>query len=259
MARIRLIHWNADEAEERVARLQAAGHQVEWEPLDPPALRRMGADPPDAVVVDLSRIPSQGRDLGVMLRQQKSTRQIPLVFVEGAPDKVERVREVLPDAVYANWARIRSAVRGALSPRSESPVVPESGMAGYSGTPLVRKLGIKAGMVVGLAGAPKGFAEGLDGMPDEVVMKKQVRARCDLIVWFVRSRKDLEGRMERMRQRTGSGGLWIAWPKKASGVVSDLSQTVVREVGLASGMVDFKISSFDETWSGLRFAHRKRQ
>ena len=73
MARIRLIHWNATEAEERAARLQAAGHEVEWEPFAPPALRQMGADPPDAVVIDLSRIPSQGRDLAVMLRTRKST------------------------------------------------------------------------------------------------------------------------------------------------------------------------------------------
>jgi len=257
MARVRLIHWNAAEAQEKVTRLQSAGYEAEWEPLDPPALRKLGADPPDAVVIDLSRIPSQGRDLGVMLRKQKSTRHIPLVFVEGAADKVTRVREALPDAAYTTWSRIRGALKGALSKPPGSPVVPESGMAGYSGTPLVRKLGIKAGMAVGLAGAPEGFAAGLEGLPNDVVMKKQVRGPCDLIIWFVRSRRDLEGRMESMRQRTGTGGLWIAWPKKASGVVSDLSQAVVREVGLSAGMVDYKISSFDQTWSGLRFAHRK--
>lgn len=258
MARIRLIHWNATEAEERAARLQAAGHQVEWEPPAPPALRRMGADPPDVVVIDLSRIPSQGRDVGVMLRTQKSTRQVPLVFVEGAPDKVARVREVLPDAAYTSWSRIRSAVKGALARPLGSPVVPASSMAGYSGTPLIKKLGIKSAMVVGLAGAPEDAARMLGELPDKVVLKRQVRGPCDMIIWFVRSRRDLEERMERMRERTGSGGLWIAWPKKASGVVSDLSQAVVREVGLASGMVDYKICALDQTWSGLRFAHRKR-
>jgi len=257
MARIRLMHWNATEAEGRAAQLQAAGFEVEWEPLDPRALRKMGADPPDVVVIDLSRIPSQGRDVGVMLRKQKSTRQIPLIFVEGPPDKVARAREVLPDAAYTSWSRIRSAVKGAMSRPPGLLVVPESGMAGYSGTPLVTKLGIKAGMVVGLAGAPKGLVEMLGELPDNVVVKKQVRGSCDLIIWFVRRRRDLDGRMARMRERTGSGGLWIAWPKKASGVVSDLSQTIVREVGLAAGMVDYKISAFDQTWSGLRFAHRK--
>ena len=89
MHRVRLIHWNATEAEEWAARLQAEGYDVEYALLSPSNLRALRAEPPDAVVVDLSRIPSQGRDTGVGLRIHKATRYVPLVFVGGAPEKVE--------------------------------------------------------------------------------------------------------------------------------------------------------------------------
>ena len=77
-------------------------------------------------------------------------------------------------------------------------------------------------------------------------------------LWFVRSRQELEEQIEEMGLFAAGGGLWIAWPKKASGVISDLSQTVVRRTGLDSGLVDFKICSIDTTWSGLRFSQRKK-
>lgn len=98
--RIRLVYWNAAEAQERAARLQAAGYEVDFDPLTPAALRALGQDSPGAVVIDLSRLPSQGRDVGLDLRLYKSTRLIPLVFIEGDPDKTSRIRELLPDASY---------------------------------------------------------------------------------------------------------------------------------------------------------------
>jgi hypothetical protein len=101
--RIRLVYWNAAEAQERAARLQAAGYEVDFDPLTPAALRALGQDSPGAVVIDLSRLPSQGRDVGLDLRLYKSTRLIPLVFIEGDPDKTSRIRELLPDASYTTW------------------------------------------------------------------------------------------------------------------------------------------------------------
>jgi len=76
---------------------------------------------------------------------------------------------------------------------------------------------------------------------------------CDLIVWFVRSNRELEDGIEQIKQQVGRNGLWIAWPKKTSSLASDLSQVVVRRVGLAAGLVDYKISAFDDTWTGLKF------
>ena len=256
MPRIRLIHWNAAEAAERAARLPADEFEVDHAPLDTASLRALRTNPPDALLIDLGRLPSHGRDVGVAMRQTRTTRRIPLVFVDGDPAKVERVRQLLPDAVYTDWTNIQSALRLAIVSPPSQPVVPESGLAGYSGTPLPRKLGIKPGFAVALPGAPDDFETMLGELPENVVFRGRAQGRCDLIVWFVGSRRELRQRVQRYGQRAGPGGLWICWPKKASGVKSDLSERVVRETGLANGLVDYKIAAIDQTWSGLRFTRR---
>ena len=257
MPRIRLIHWNAAEAAERAARLANDEIRVDHAPLEPAGLRALRADPPDAVVIDLGRLPSHGRDLGAALRQTKAARFVPLVFVDGDPAKVARVRELLPDAVYTDWTSIHEALAQSMADPPSDPVVPASNLAGYSGTPLPRKLGIKPGYAVALVGAPDDFERTLGELPPDVTLRRRAQGRCDLIVWFVGSRRDLERRVARYGDKAGVGGLWICWPKKASGVVSDLSERVVRETGLAHGLVDYKIASLDQTWSGLRFTRRK--
>ena len=257
MPRIRLIHWNADEAAERAARLANDEIRVDHAPLDPAGLRALRADPPDAVVIDLSRLPSHGRDLGAALRQTRATRFVPLIFADGDPAKVARVRELLPDATFTDWPGVHEALAHALAHPAAEPLVPASSMAGYLGTPLPRKLGIKPGYAVALVGAPEEFERTLGELPPDVTLRRRAQGRCDLIVWFVGSRRDLERRVVRYGARAGAGGLWICWPKKASGVVSDLSERVVRETGLAQGLVDYKIASIDQTWSGLRFTRRK--
>lgn len=257
MVRIRLIHWNAAEAAERAARLPNAEFEVDHAPLDTAGLRALRANPPDALLIDLGRLPSHGRDVGVAMRQTKATRGLPLVFVDGDPAKVELVRQLLPDAVYTDWANVQLALRDAIANPPANPVAPASGLAGYSGTPLPRKLGIKPGFAVALPGAPDDFETTLGELPEDVVFRRRAQGRCDLIVWFVGSRRELRQRVQRYGQRAGPGGLWICWPKKASGVKSDLSERVVRETGLASGLVDYKIASIDQTWSGLRFTRRR--
>ena len=257
MQRVRLIHWKAEEARERAAQLRAAGYAVEYVPLSATGLRALRGDPPSAVVIDLSRVPSQGRDLGLNLRKYKATRRVPLVFVGGAPEKVARVRELLPDAFYTTWDDIGSALPAAISNPPTDPVVPESTMAGYSGTPLPKKLGIKPGSTVALDGAPAGFEDTLGKLPEGVIVTREPGSAAEVTLWFVTSREYLETHIVGMFPAAKNGGLWIIWPKKASGVVSDLSQTVVRKTGLASGLVDFKVAAIDATWSGLRFSQRK--
>ena len=136
--------------------------------------------------------------------------------------------------------------------------MPDSTFAAYAGTPLWKKLGIKPGSVVVLVGAPEGFEGRLGTVPPGVVFRRGARGRCDLAVWFARSRAEVERRVVRLGEFAGRDGLWIAWPKRASGVASDLTQTVVREIGLSSGLVDYKVCSIDDTWSGLRFTLRER-
>ncbi|MCI0389086.1 MAG: hypothetical protein MOB07_10035 [Acidobacteria bacterium] len=255
--RISLIHWKAEEAEEKIAKLRAAGFEVDYGEMNPGALRDRLKNPPAAFVIDLSRMPTQGRDVAMALRTRKTTRHTPLVFVEGEPEKVERIKNQLPDAVYTSWSRIRSSLKAAIAKPPSSPVVPASNLAGYSGTPLPKKLGIKPKTVVALVGAPKDFEKTLGELPEGVKLKKQPVATCDLIIWFVRMRAELYDRIKEMGELTGAGGLWIAWPKQSSGVASDMTQNIVRETGLSSGLVDYKVCAIDATWSGLKFAQRK--
>jgi hypothetical protein len=131
--------------------------------------------------------------------------------------------------------------------------------AGYSGTPLVKKLGIKPGARLGLIAAPPGFDATLGELPPEVSVRTQVRGPLDVIVAFYTRRGDLASRLDALKGAlVSNGGLWIAWPKRASGVETDLTEDVVRELGLAAGLVDNKVCAIDDVWSGLRLVYRLR-
>lgn len=258
MSRLILVHWNAAEARERLQRLRRAGHDVRHlAPQGGPGLRALCRELPDAFVIDLSRLPSNGCAVAVLLRQQKATRRIPIVFAGGEPEKVARVRRLLPDAVYTAWSGMGRALHRAIKNPPASPVVPAT-MDAYSGTPLPKKLGIRADSVVALLGAPPGFERTLGKLPEGVRVCWQARSRTHLIVLFVKSRGELERRLPAALRALAEGGrLWIAWPKKASAVAASLSQTDVRRVGLGAGWVDYKICAIDDTWSGLCFARRR--
>ena len=257
MLRIRLIHWKAAEAQPRVALLQAAGYEVAYEDrlADPPSLLRdLRNAPPSAIVIDLTRLPSHGLQVALGLRQAKGTRHVPLVFAEGDPEKVERIRKVLPDAVYTSWSHIRSSLKQAIAHPPKDPIKPHSIMDGYSGTPLPKKLGIKPGAVVALVGAPDDFRTTLGAIPDGVQFRNKPGAPASLTLWFLRSRRDLDRSIAKMVRCEGP--VWMIWPKKASGVQTDLTERDVREVGLAAGLVDYKVCAVDATWSGLLFKRR---
>lgn len=129
-------------------------------------------------------------------------------------------------------------------------------MAGYSGTPLAKKLGIREGCRLAIVAAPDGFADDLD-LPPRTAVRTQARGRLDVVVFFVTRRAELSRRFAGMqRGLEDDGGLWIAWPKRTSGVATDLSEGSVRAVGLDHGLVDNKVAAIDETWSGLRFVYR---
>ena len=130
-------------------------------------------------------------------------------------------------------------------------------MAGYSGTPLPKKLGIKENTRLALVNAPPDFLTTLGALPASATVVKQLRAPLDVIVWFTKSESDLLKRFDELAAKLApAGGLWIAWPKKASGVLTDLNENVIRQIGLTAGLVDNKVCAIDETWSGLRFVIR---
>jgi len=129
---------------------------------------------------------------------------------------------------------------------------------GYSGTPLPRKLGIKPDSRVLIVAAPPGFALP-DRPPDVQVHTRPGRAAYDVALAFCPDRARLVRRFTPLTARlVTAGALWVAWPKRSSGVESDLDENVVREVGLATGWVDVKVIAIDETWSGLKFMRRVR-
>ena len=131
-------------------------------------------------------------------------------------------------------------------------------MAGYSGTPLARKLGVKEGALVALLGAPEGFEAELEPLPDGVRLRRRLQPDLDVIVLFVTDRRRLEGRFpQAAASLQPAGGLWVAWPRWSSGVATDLTEDVLREVGLPTGLVDNKVCAISESWSGLRFVIRR--
>jgi hypothetical protein len=247
--RVAVIHFNPPNLDKRLKRL--ASHDVECViPRGPADLKVLRERPPDAFVVDLDRRPSEGRSIGVMLRRYASTRPVPLIFAGGEKDQVARVRNLLPDATFVAWDAVDGAVGRAKAP--EKPVVPGT-MDAYSQTELEPKLGVRDATTVLLLGAPEGFgralrrAELVDSGPAQLVML------------FAPGLADLERDFESARDALAAGGtMWLCWPKKASGLQSDLDQPTVRRYGMDRGLVDFKVAAIDATWSGLRFAHKKR-
>jgi hypothetical protein len=130
------------------------------------------------------------------------------------------------------------------------------GSGGTAGTPLCRKLGIEERHVLALLGAPEGWS--VEGLPDTVVVRKRARGLLDVIVAFFSQRAELERRLPTLtRALPANGSLWIAWPRKAAGHVSDISDNRLREIVLPSGLVDVKVAALDENWSGLKFVWRK--
>lgn len=257
MARLALFHHDPGAAAGHASRLLSLGHGVVLvSPRGPGEVEPLLADPPDAFLFDLGRGPSHGRELAAWLRRRKGTRNVPIVFLGGTEEAVAKARALLPDAAFGSWDDPGPVLAAALAAPPASPVVPGA-MDGYSGTPLPRKLGIRPGHLVVLSGAPAGFARALAPLPDGARVVSRLRPGADVLVLFAPSRRRLAASLPRAVAALAAGGkLWLAWPKKASGVRSDLSEKEVRAAGLAAALVDYKIAAIDATWSGLCFARR---
>jgi hypothetical protein len=128
--------------------------------------------------------------------------------------------------------------------------------AGYSGTPLDKKLGIKPGSRLALVNAPADFEDTL-GPLDDVSVRRDSKGQWDLLILFTKTRADLSKRLPGLVKSLGPRSFWIAWPKRTSGVATDLTEDVLREIALPLGVVDYKVCAIDGTWSGLKFAVRK--
>jgi hypothetical protein len=129
-------------------------------------------------------------------------------------------------------------------------------MAGYSGTPLIKKLGIKENFNVAFVNAPLGYEKALE-LPATLIVGSRSKKPLDFVQLFVKTRRELEQKFPQYSVKLNPSAMfWISWPKKSSGVASDLTEDVIRATGLANGMVDVKVCAVDDIWSGLKFVFR---
>ena len=255
MKTVRLVHWNEDEGLERRKQLEALGFETEFDFGDGLMnVKLLQANPPDAVVIDLSRLPSHGREVGHGVRTRKGIKHLPIVFVDGEPEKIKRTKLLLPDAIYTTWGRIKTALPKAIAKPPKNPVVPDHNAAWGKST--AEKLGAKPGWKVALLASPKGFADSIKPWPAKVTFTARPETNVDLFLCFARSQHELHAHLLALKAAERQTA-WLIWPKKASGVKSDLDGNIVRNTGLAAGWVDFKVCSVDTTWSGLAFKRRK--
>jgi CheY-like chemotaxis protein len=255
---IRLFHWNATEAKQKASIIKSAGYEVDYEPFAPQALRKLRNNPPAAVVIDLSRLPSQGRDIAINIRHAKATRNIPIVFVEGDQEKVNQIKTHVPDALYTDYSQIHVTLKEAVHHPPKVAKIPKSVFEPYRHTSLAKKLGIRPNTTLVLIDPPEHFTKTLGELLQDVTLQKRLSDQSDLIILFAQKQEDLQDRITKIIGKLQPDGkLWIAWQKKAPHTATDITQTAVRKAGLALGLVDYKICSIDAAWTGLLFTRRK--
>jgi len=210
---------------------------------------------PDIFVIDLSRAPSQGRDLGILIRQRKSLRHKPIIYADGDIDKLIKIKKILPDAFFVNWSEITKCIENSLNNSPNNPIVPGSVMVSYKGKTLIEKLNIKPNTKLLLLDPPYNYPETFPDLFEKHNFGVDISEYHDLTIWFVRNKESLFENIEIYKQEIP---IWIAWPKKSSPVSSDLNQTIVRNTCLKKGLVDYKICSLDSIWSALLFTLSKK-
>ena len=254
MPRVRLVHWKASEAAALLAALRRAGYVVDYdEDVSSAGFRALREVPPDVFAIDLSRLPSHGCEVATFFRGRKATRDIPMVFVDGAPEKVEAIRKLLPDAIYTTAPRLRSAVRQALEKRPVSPVAPAQMMQRYASRTAAQKLGIREGSTVSLIDPPRNYAGVIGELPDGVALEEtDTVADCPIALWFVHDVAGCREALPAMRKLASRTKLWILWRKGSS-----ITQPFLRESAAAVALVDYKICAVDAAWSAMLFARRK--
>lgn len=256
MPDVRVVHWRAAEAKPLIEACRRAGFEVDYTDGDGSAVcRAIRAKVPDVIVIDLSRLPSHGREVGVWLRGAKPTRKTPLVFVAGDELKIDGIRRLLPDANYCGLGTVGAVLKKVLTdaPKRSAadPVVPPGIMQRWTDKSAVQKLGIGAGAAVAVIEPPRDFPALLGVLPEPVEFQDEP---APITLWFVHETEQLLGSLRRMRALAGRTKLWLLW-RKASG--NGITQNSLREATREVGLVDYKICSVDDRWSAMLFARKK--
>ncbi|HEY1964147.1 MAG TPA: hypothetical protein VGG59_04415 [Acidobacteriaceae bacterium] len=261
---VRLICWNEADGAARARILRRAGYRVIADPPENAGgiVRYFRELAPDAVVIDLDRLPSHGRELGLSLRASKSTSHLRLVFVGGLPAKIELVRAAIPDAVFTPWDNgLAPAIERAMA-QPEPPRLASREPSSKTGPgSLERKLDIKPKTHFAIISVSRNddpwLTELLVSIPDRAIQQRCIDDATTLALFPVASRRDLMRALELARSSLPpKASLWIVHPKQTSPLAGDFNQDDVREAGLAHGFVDYKVCAVDKDWSALKFARR---
>lgn len=210
---------------------------------------------PRCFVIDLSRLPSHGREIAIALRQSAATRGTPIVFCGGEPNKVKAIRALLPDAAYCGPERLDASVTAALDAKPAQAIVPPPIMDRYASRSAAQKLGIRTGLKVALLEAPARVETILGTLPPDVEF---VETGGDVTLCFLHDPDAVRQAFSDLRSQADKTKLWMLWRKKTSGHHTGITEPDVRETGTSLGLVDYKICSVDKNWSAMLFA-RKRQ
>jgi CheY-like chemotaxis protein len=251
--RLRVVHWNAKEAAALVALLETAGHSVDiTTSIGSGIMKYLRAAPPDAVVIDLTRQPSHGREIAVAIRNAKTLKHLPILFVDGQAEKVAAIARWLPDAIYTTRARLLTALRRA-KPLTD-PARPAPMMERFGNRTTAQKLGIGAGMCVEVVDPPPDFERAIGNLPEGATLEEHPHEPPRLTLWFTHDPDSMLARMRRMRAVAGRNRLWILWRKNKR---DGLDGGLIRAAGIDVGLVDYKVCSVNEAWSGMAFAVKK--
>lgn len=253
MSHVRLLHWNASEAVAIQDLLLKAGFQVDYDQtFDSVSMRKLRENPPAVFVIDLSRLPSYGREIAIARRQSPKTRQVPIVFLEGAPEKVKLIHDVLHDATYCTHIELINTLKN-IQP-AQTFVKPVTMMDRYGSRTTAQKLGIIEGSTVALINPPRNITAVLDEFPGGIELVEQDGA---VTLCFVNSADSLRADMSHVRGWATKTKLWILWRKKSAPGHDGVTDRLVRETGVDLRLVDYKICSVDKTWSAMLFARKR--
>ncbi len=252
--RLRLYHWKPEKASLLLGELQPDFH-VDYDPKwQGSQMTLLSSKPVDAIVIDLSVRPSHGREIATAIRVRKSTRHLPIIFVEGDPVKTDAVRKLLPDAVFTNARKLPASVSKALAHPPAAPVVPVAMMDRGAARTNAQKLGIHEGQRVALYDPPPDYPKIFGDLPDGASLEENPDEILPLTLWFVREESDYLRLLPQRRRLASRGKLWIAFPK---GGKAGITQFTVRDTARELGLIDYKIGSLDSYWTAMALAGRR--
>lgn len=252
MPRVLLLNSEGAEAKRLMEELRSGGYTVDCR-RNVGSVRALRESPPHAFVIDLARLPSHGRHFAMWIRSVESIRSIPVVFVDGDPARVEKLRTELPDAIYTSRAKLTGALRKARP--LANPAL------GYGNRTTAQKLGIKNGARVAVIDAPAGYAKLVGPLPPGASLEEEPDEALAGALWFVRDPEMYLAGLPRMRKLAAAKSrLCVIYPKQqAARKNSDagINLLLIREAAEAVGLAAYKTCSVDKTWSAILFTLKK--